>query len=193
MKSVSLLLIEDQVMFLDLLQCMLKTIRVIDRIGTARTVAEARDLCAHNDYDLIISDYRLPDGSAHDVIREVQRMKPDQEFIILTALPIPEGSPGGGSSRVCWIDKNNTFHSLRGRIDSLFGQRVKGDELAVSRLTGREREVLQLIGGGFTSKEIAARLTLSRANHRDPPQVHRQEARHVRAELVSYGTIFFRS
>ncbi len=99
---------------------------------------------------------QAPDGSAHDLIGDVHRLKPEQEFIILTALPVPEGGQGRGTSRVYWIDKNNTFHSLKGRIDSLFGQRLRGDDLPASRLTTREREVLQLIGGGFTSKEIAA-------------------------------------
>ncbi|GAT34368.1 DNA-binding response regulator, NarL/FixJ family [Terrimicrobium sacchariphilum] len=193
MKSLSLLLVEDQVMFLDLLQSMLKTIRAIDRVGTACTLGDARDLCVTHDYDLIISDYMLPDGSAHDLIRDVHRLKPDQDFIILSALPVPEGISENGSPRVYWIDKNNTFHSLKDRIDSLFGSRVKGDDLPVSRLTGREREVLQLIGGGFTSKEIAGRLALSVQTIETHRKSIAKKLGMSGAELVSYGTIFFRS
>ncbi|MBN8708925.1 MAG: hypothetical protein BGO12_19095 [Verrucomicrobia bacterium 61-8] len=193
MKSLSLLLVEDQLMFLDLLQSMLKTIRLIDRVVTACTLAEARDLCSHHEYDLIISDYMLPDGIAHDLIREVHRARPEQDFIILSALPIQEGISEGASPKVYWIDKNNTFHSLKGRIDSLFGPRTRGDEVAMSRLTGREREVLQLIGGGFTSKEIAGRLTLSVQTIETHRKSIAKKLGMSGAELVSYGTIFFRS
>ncbi|PTY00582.1 DNA-binding response regulator [Spartobacteria bacterium LR76] len=194
MKSLSLLLVEDQVMFLDLLQSMLKTIRSIGRVGTACTLGDARDLCVVHDYDLIISDYMLPDGSAHDLIRDVHRLKPDQDFIILSALPVPEGVSENASPRVCWIDKNHTFYSLKERIDSLFGPRIKGhDDLPVSRLTGREREVLQLIGGGFTSKEIAGRLTLSVQTIETHRKSIAKKLGMSGAELVSYGTMFFRS
>ena len=44
-------------------------------VAGAGSVAEARKLCAEADFDLLISDVGLPDGSGHDLVREVRAAK----------------------------------------------------------------------------------------------------------------------
>jgi len=61
----------------------------IFRSGPANTqfacdVAEARKLFAANDFNLIIMDQRLPDGSGLDLLREMRAERPQQVAILIT-------------------------------------------------------------------------------------------------------------
>lgn len=53
-------------------------------VGVARTAAEALDLAAHTDPELILLDLMLPDGDGRDVCRAV-RVYSDVPIIMLTA------------------------------------------------------------------------------------------------------------
>lgn len=54
-------------------------------VDTALTKAAAFQLCAKQDYDLIVLDVNLPDGSGFDFCREIKERRPDTAVIFLTA------------------------------------------------------------------------------------------------------------
>jgi DNA-binding NtrC family response regulator len=62
--------------------------RVLDRAGYAVTVVtdfeSALDALAHSDFDLVISDFRMPGPTGLDLLVEAQRLKPDTPFIFLS-------------------------------------------------------------------------------------------------------------
>ncbi|MCX7818547.1 MAG: hybrid sensor histidine kinase/response regulator [Kiritimatiellae bacterium] len=52
---------------------------------TAGTMAAARELLGRSRYDLVILDYKLPDGSGLDLLREIRAMRLDLLVIMITA------------------------------------------------------------------------------------------------------------
>jgi DNA-binding CsgD family transcriptional regulator len=67
---------------------------------------------------------------------------------------------------------------------------MSGDMCTINILTERERDVLKLIGRGYTSKEIAAMLDLSPetiGHHRK--NIRRKLDLHSTASLAAYGAL----
>lgn len=54
-------------------------------VDSAMTKAEADRLCEEQDYDLIVLDVNLPDGSGFDFCRQLKERRPDTAVIFLTA------------------------------------------------------------------------------------------------------------
>ncbi len=52
---------------------------------TAGTIAAARELLGRSRYDLVILDYKLPDGSGLDLLREIRTSRLDLLVIMITA------------------------------------------------------------------------------------------------------------
>jgi len=73
-------------------------------------------------------------------------------------------------------------------LSDYLGERPPGDDDDLTRLTGREREILQLIAEGRTNAEIAATLSLSQntvETHRK--QIMKKLDLHKTAELVRFA------
>ncbi len=54
-------------------------------VDSAMTKAVANQLCAKQDYDLIVLDVNLPDGSGFDFCERIKERRPDTAVIFLTA------------------------------------------------------------------------------------------------------------
>src|SRR3974390_3239509 len=52
----------------------------------ARGVTEAKKAIAENEYDVVITDHKMPDGSGLDVLKLVQQDDPTASVIFLTAV-----------------------------------------------------------------------------------------------------------
>lgn len=68
--SMRILLVEDHEPTRTTLQRLLS--RRLYRVATAACLAEARELAAHQTFDLVISDIGLPDGSGNDLMAELR-------------------------------------------------------------------------------------------------------------------------
>jgi len=67
----SILLVEDHT---DTAVAMSRLLRVAGyRVGTAGGVQDALRLCKHERFDLLISDLGLPDGTGHELMRELSK------------------------------------------------------------------------------------------------------------------------
>jgi DNA-binding NtrC family response regulator len=53
-------------------------------VRTARTVAEARRALAESSFDIVFSDYRMPETNGSDFLREVAAAQPDSYRVMLT-------------------------------------------------------------------------------------------------------------
>ncbi len=79
-----------------------------------------------------------------------------------------------------WIDKQ-TFKSILNGVNSLSGDRM-------SALSGREREIVGLIGHGFRNKEIAQKLHISEPTVKSHlTRIFQKLNVRSRSELVSYA------
>lgn len=166
-RQLTCFIVEDQVMFLELLEGMLSIRGGLTIAGRARTVAEGVAACAARAFDLLLLDLALPDGGGLDVARAFLARNRRGKVIVVT---------GHTSSFVCpaWLDanlqavisKNDTFQSLRAELDELLGvptrKKPKASGVPAGRaLTSREAEVFALLGDGLSSQEIADRLGIA--------------------------------
>jgi DNA-binding NarL/FixJ family response regulator len=165
-------------------------------------------MCRQLKPDLLILDICMPELNGLDAARQILKHNPDQAILILTAVDsedlIRECLEAGIRG---WVFKSEATHDLITAVEALqqqktiFSSRVSDmimdgykrhrvgpvpDKL--TRLSPREREVVQLVSEGKASKDIAAilRMSLSTAEtHRS--NILRKLRLHSIAELVLYA------
>lgn len=161
--------VEDQVMFLQLLVAMLRTQPNLEVVATAQGVEEAIAVCGEHNPDLLILDLALPDGDGLSVVQALRDQEEPPAVIVLS---------GQASSFVCpreltplvqaVVDKTRAYADLSTEIQRLLQPVAEPDEagdaaVAARRspLTIREQQVFSLIGKGHTNRAIAELLGLS--------------------------------
>ena len=156
--------VEDQVMFLQLLVAMLRTLPGLEVVATAQGLAEGRAVCDENSPDLVILDLALPDGDGVELMVALAAWEQPPRVIVLSGQVSSFVCPGGLRPLVqAVVDKTRAYDDLRSQVERLLdpqGERP-GDGEARGRLTAREREVFALIGKGRTNRLIAEQLGLS--------------------------------
>ena len=166
-RHLTCLIVEDQAMFLELLEGMLSIRGGLTIMGRARTVAEGIAACAADDFDLLLLDVALPDGNGLTVARAFLKKNPRGKVIVVTGHASSFVSPAWLNSNLqAVISKNDTFQSLRAELDELLAQsqpRTESEALPVvnAPMTKREAEVFALMGEGLSSQEIADRLGIA--------------------------------
>ncbi|OPY36874.1 MAG: sensory histidine kinase AtoS [Methanoregula sp. PtaU1.Bin051] len=83
MTSVSVLCVDDEEMLLDLAGKFLERMDTFT-VRKASSAFEALSLLASFPYDVIVSDYQMPDMNGIDFLKEVKRLYPDIPFILFT-------------------------------------------------------------------------------------------------------------
>jgi DNA-binding NarL/FixJ family response regulator len=162
--SLRCVVVEDQVMFLQLLVGLLRSQAELEVVATAQTVAQGVDACREHCPDLLILDLALPDGEGVAVAEALQLAHPPARVIVLS---------GQASSFVCpaplqpmvhaVIDKTRAYDALLQEVDRLRGAAGDGADrrARLESLTARERQIFALIGQGTSSRDIAEALQLS--------------------------------
>lgn len=153
-------------------------------VGEAASAAEALARGPALRPDVAILDVRLADGDGISVCRELRSRLPELACLMLTSFDdddalldaIMAGAAGyvlkqiKGSDLIAAV---RTVASGQSMLDPATTARLmtslrtesaptaSPEEAALATLTGREREVLELIGEGLTNRQIGARLYLS--------------------------------
>jgi RNA polymerase sigma factor (sigma-70 family) len=146
----------------------------------------------------VVADLRLPGMSGVELQQRVRALGGAIPFVIITGHgDVPAARAAFRAQAVDFIEKPFEEPQLRAAIDTAFGlerQRLdatalrRADAAKLSRLTDREREVLEHAVKGLQAKEIAARLGISPRT----VEVHRTrimeklEVRNI-AELVRFA------
>ena len=161
----------------------------VEIVGDAASVAEAIDVIAAAEPDVVLLDVHLPDGTGGDVITAIAPEHPSIRFLALSVSDAAEdviaviraGARG-------YVTKSISVDDLADAVlrvhdgDAVFSPRLAGfvlDAFAgappapapvtaapevdpdLEQLTAREREVLQHLARGYLYKEIAHRLGIS--------------------------------
>jgi DNA-binding NarL/FixJ family response regulator len=153
----------------------------VEIVGEAASVLEAVPLIKELDPDVVLLDVHLPDGGGHAVIAQVAPERPGVRFLALSVSDAAEdvidviraGARGYVTKTISGAELTEAIHRTADG-DAVFSPRLAGfvldafrsgdatsPDAELDQLTGREREVLQLIARGYTYKEIAGRLHLS--------------------------------
>jgi len=160
------LLVEDQKMFLQLLEGILRSIPGLEVVATCDSANEGIALCQRHQPDLLILDLQLADGNGVAVARQLMVTKPEAKIIVLsghanTFICPPDLQPAMHAV----IDKTKAYAVLQEQIHLLLDargiKRTKADDTKLEELTEREQEIFQMIGKGRTNREIARHFGLS--------------------------------
>ena len=145
-------------------------------VGQAGSVADAVDRAAELEPDLVLIDFRLPDGTGADAATAIRALRPATKLIFLTredsdAARFAAVESGAGA----FIHKSRAAQDVVDAIRNVArgGSLLTAESVAqvvsrwrdvqaqLERLTPREKEVLRLMAGGTPSREIASRLGVS--------------------------------
>jgi len=161
------LIVEDQVMFLQLLCKMLQGVAGLEVVGTATNCHDGFEACRKLRPDALILDLALPDGDGLGVARFLRLLQPEAKALVLSAQASSFVCPEDLEAMlVGMVDRTSTCETLRGVIEAaLLHQRQHGVEPngEVTRLTPRQRQIFNLIGQGLINKAIAGSTGLALA------------------------------
>jgi DNA-binding NarL/FixJ family response regulator len=153
----------------------------VEIVGEAESVEQAVPLIKALDPDVVLLDVHLLDGGGEGVIAGVSPERPGVKFLALSVSDAAEdvigviraGARGYVTKTISGEELADAVHRVA-EGDAVFSPRLAGfvldafregervhSDAELDQLTGREREVLQLIARGYRYKEIAARLHLS--------------------------------
>ena len=174
---VRLLIVDDHDMFADSLRLALSAEPDFLVVGTAATLAEARELVVATSAEVVLLDHRLPDGLGVDSISELKALQPSVKIVVLTAAAedamLVTATEAGCAG---FILKTSPLDELVAAVRTAAAGEimVSSDLLArllnrlhhqhdrpAQDLTAREREILELIAEGLTNGVIAQRLFIS--------------------------------
>jgi DNA-binding NarL/FixJ family response regulator len=179
--------------------------------GEAATGQEAVDQAGRLRPDLLIVDISMPEMNGLETIRRIHKSMPQMEILVLTMHEseqmMREALAAGARG---YLSKSDAGRDLLAAVESLrahkpfFDSKVTemmlegyrkdprktrpGDPLPASKLTPRERQIVQLLAEGRTSKEVSAALGISlktAVTHRT--NLMRKLGIHSIGELVRYA------
>jgi DNA-binding NarL/FixJ family response regulator len=165
--NLNCVIVEDQLMFLQMLNTMLQGMPRLRVVGTARTEAEGLAACEKHQPDLLVLDLTLPDGNGINVAHQLARLKPSAKTIVLSGEASTFICPASLDQHIhAVLDKTQAFDDLAEELKELLPKRTSRARTVADRdprqkLSARELEIFLLIGSGLLSKEIASQLDLS--------------------------------
>jgi len=146
-------------------------------IGEAATAAQALSAVRECQPDVAVLDVRLSDGSGIEVCREIKNDLPDVQCLILTSFAddqaLVDAAMAGAAGYVLKrVRGNEIVESIRKvasgaqLLDSatvrMGMRRLKStDEGRVSTLTPQELRIFDLIGDGYSNRQIAEEMGLA--------------------------------
>ena len=166
----------------------------IDVVAIARSVAESVQVAERERPDVMLIDYRLPDGTGAEAARTIRAFDTPPAIVMITAdadrRVLSQALDAGCSGFVSkHADRDDIVASIRAAAadDSYFTRDVlkhlahlrRFDQVDEVELGGREVEVLQLTADGFSPEEIAGLLFLS-------PHTVKNHLRHAMAKLHAH-------
>ena len=175
--TTSVFVVDDHEMVAESLLMALDSTTDLRAAGRAATVADAQRVLPGLDVDVVVVDYRLPDGTGVDLVAQLRSEMSGVGFVMVTAFADP-GALSAALKSGCrgFVSKESGVSALLGAI-----RRVADGELAVSAqwleelavylstrqartagvLSKREREVLIELASGASTEQIAASMFLS--------------------------------
>jgi RNA polymerase sigma factor (sigma-70 family) len=181
-EEIRIMVVDDHDTFRDPLAFMLERESNLTVVARPRSLSEAKEVLesAELAVDVAIVDLNLPDGSGTDLIKDLRVSRPRAKALVLSAMSeqrylaeaIEAGAAGVMHKSAPMSDLVEAVRRLAAGDQLLSQQEVIGAlrflvrvresnreaQLAIDKLTPREREVLQALAEGWSDREIAQQL-----------------------------------
>jgi DNA-binding NarL/FixJ family response regulator len=173
-----LLVVEDEALFRNLLVQILEEEPDLEVVGEADNGQSAIDLAAHHEPDVVLMDIEMPgqyDGI--DAGIEIRKKKPSTGIVLLsshrdrrffTSLPADQQAGWSYLLKQSVGDIDTVIRAIQGSAmgmvvldPALIGEMRPKPDSALSRLTPRQRDVIELIARGYSNAAIADELSLT--------------------------------
>lgn len=169
---ISLLIVDDHRVVAEGLARLIAEIGDVEVLGIACTLDEAAGMIAAHKPQVVLLDVSMPDGDGIDAIPRLSELSPSTRFLVFTTFAesavVYRAIRGGAHGYVLKsADAKELLDGIRKVVESgtyicdAAAALVNGDSEVPPTLTGREREILQLIVEGYTIKEISNKLCLA--------------------------------
>lgn len=175
---IDLLLADDHTLVREGLKQILSDIEDIGRIDEASTGEEVISQMNENEYDIVLLDISMPGRSGIEILKQVKKMKPEQNILMLSMYPeeqyavrcFKSGASGYVTKDTAPAELISAIHQVSAGqkyVSASLAQRlaayiqVDSDKPLHEQLSDREYEVLRMIASGIGNKEIAEQLSLS--------------------------------
>jgi DNA-binding NarL/FixJ family response regulator len=183
--AAGVLIVEDEAEFRERFEAIVSSAEDLALVGSAGTVAEALAAIRQHEFDVLLVDLGLPDGSGVQVIRAANMLRPTARIMVVSVFGDEENvvqSISAGASG--YILKDSLSAEFVSTIRELLAggapispmvarlvlnqarstycdRAMPSEEVDGSAFTLRETEILSLVAKGFSFSEIAGLLDIS--------------------------------
>lgn len=214
-QPISIIIVEDEPEFRRRFVQIVENEDSMNLVGVAANKREAQAIVDRENFDVMLIDLGLPDGSGIELIRQVSQKKPDVDIMVVTVFgdeqhvvsSIEAGATGyilkdsapadviscirllrAGGSPVSPVVARSVLRAIRNRMGTAApAARVQGAEQ--NPLSARETEILQLLAKGMSFNEIGEILGISpHTVTAHIKKIYRKLAVHSRGEAVYEAT-----
>lgn len=170
--------IEDQTVLRELVCRLIEDMPGMELIGSSGDGREGFEACRELNPNLVVVDIMVPSLNGLEIVRQLRQQLPEVKLLIFSAYSSRDRVQAAMKVGVNGIvHKNASIDELEKGIQRVIaGESFMSSQIleilrdlmlnpettdSLSRLTTREREILQLIAEGNTTKEIAIKLNIS--------------------------------
>jgi two-component system response regulator DevR len=177
-QKIKVMLVDDHELVRFGLRSLLSMHEIIEIVGEAANANEAVNLALEKEPHVILMDIRMPGKSGIDACREIKKLLPSTNLIMLTSFDgeeaVHESILAGASGYVLKeIGFNELIQTIKsvaagkslldpittGKVFQIIKKNAEGNILL--ELTHQEKHVLSLLAQGMTNREISKVMILS--------------------------------
>jgi DNA-binding NarL/FixJ family response regulator len=175
------LLVDDHPIMRHGLSQLIRAEEGLDVCGDAGTAAEGLDAVGHFKPDLVVVDLTLPDKNGLELLKDIQALHPGTLCIVLSMhdesvyaeRALRAGARGYVMKEAAADHLVDAIRRVLGggiyvsdamasrMLEGITSSRSKPGVSLIDRLTDRELEILEMIGKGVATKNIAEKLSIS--------------------------------